>query len=418
MSLWLPAIAVFVLGVGLRALFAGYETGFIAADRIRIAHRAEEEHDARAAALLRHLLAPQRLSTTLLIGTNAALIAGVMALAARFPDREWLTTLIAVPVFLVFAEIIPRTVFRRHPNRLTLALFPVLRGFDLLLAPVALPTMWVTRALRWAAGVQESPARTLLSTQEDFRSLVDESAARGTIQKEEQKMIHSVMDLAAIQAKEIMVPRIDIEAVPIETTRNQLVEAFESTGRTRIPVYEESIDNIVGIVIAHDVLIDPNPEDPSIRRFVKEVRHVPDTKPVGELLQEMKNLRQHMAVVVNEYGGTDGIITMEDILEEIFGDIQDEHDLETRPIIQVAPNAYVVDARTPLEEFAEAVNIDLGGAEAETMGGWVMQIAQRIPKQGERVTHDRLKITILEGAHNQLLKLRVDVRSGNGGPIG
>lgn len=414
MTVLFAAIGIFLLGVLLNGLFAGYETGFVSCDRIRIAHRAEEDRDPRAIMLLKHMLAPERMITTVLIGTNGALIIGSMALTSQIPNKEWLATLIAAPVFLVFAEIIPKTVFRRHPNRLSLAFLPLIRFFDILLTPLVLPVMWATGALRWVARVQESPARSILTTQEDFRSLVDESAARGTIQKEAQEMIHSVMDLSEMQAKELMVPRIDVEAVPVECTRSELVEAFHSTGRTRIPVYQESIDNIIGIVIAHDVLIDSNPEDQSIQRFIKETRHVPDTKPVGELLQEMKARRQHMAVVINEYGGTDGIITMEDILEEIFGDIQDEHDLETRQILQVAPNAYVVDARAPLDEFAEAINIDLSQAEAETVGGWVMHIAQRIPKQGERVKHGDLKITILEGARNQILKVRVDVNSSPG----
>lgn len=418
MSLGLGALALFLFGVALRAFFAGYETGFVSADRVRVTHHADEDRDPAAIMLLRLMHAPERVITTLLIGANGALIVGAMALTSQIPGKEWLATLIAAPVFLIFAEIIPKTVFRRHPNRLSLTLLPVIRFFDVLLLPLTLPTVWITRALRWIAGVEKSPERSLLTTQEDFRSLVDESAARGTIKKEEQEMIHSVMDLAAIHAKEIMVPRIDVEAVPLQSTRNQLVEAFFSTGRTRIPVFKETVDNIVGIVIAHDVLIDDNPDDQGIERFIKQVRHVPDTKPVGELLQEMKSMRQHMAVVTNEYGATDGIITMEDILEEIFGDIQDEHDLETRQILQVAPNAYVVDARTSLEEFAETINIDLGDPHAETVGGWVMHIAQRIPKQGERVQHGPLKITILEGAHNQLLKLRVDVNSGNGGAIG
>lgn len=414
MSIWIVALLVFFLGVLLNAFFAGYETGFVSADRIRIAHRAEEEGDENAKVLLKHMLAPERMITMVLVGTNGSLILGTMALTSRIPDREWLATLIATPIFLIFSEIIPKTIFRRHPNQLSLTFIPLIRNFHFILAPLVLPVMFATRVLRWIARVKETPSRSILTTQDDFRSLVDESAARGTIEKEEQEMIHSVMDLAAIQAKEIMVPRIDIEAISTTSTRGELVGAFGSTGRTRIPVYEDSIDNIVGIAIAHDVLLDTHPEDASIRRFVKPVRQVPDTKPVGELLQEMKAARQHMAVVINEYGGTDGIITMEDILEEIFGDIQDEHDLETEQIILVAPNAYVVDARATIEDFSDAINLDLGETDSETVGGWVMHIAQRIPKQGERVQHDNIRITILEGKHNQILKVRVDVLDSDG----
>ena len=411
MSAFAIAIAVFFVAVLLNGLFAGYETGFVSADRIRIRYLAEEKKNPRAARLLDHLGRPERMITTVLVGTNIALIVGTMAVTDAI-DKTWLAMLIVTPAFLIFAEIIPKSVFRSHPTQLSLALFPLIRIFDILLAPVVIPAMLCTRLLYRITGTPERATRPVMSTEEDFRHLVDESAARGNIEPEEQEMIHSVMDLQRQHAKEIMVPRIDIQSLPRTATRAELLTLFEASGRTRIPIYEESVDKIIGLANAYDVLLDAEPENEDIGRFVKEVMHVPDTMPVDELLQEFKNSGQHMAVVTDEYGGTDGLITIEDILEEIFGEIVDEHDRQPDMIQQVGAYAYVVDARALLEDLSEAIDIPIVDDEVETVGGWVMRIAGRIPGQGERIKHEGLRVTVLAAGENRVSKIRLDILPG------
>ncbi|MDK1021609.1 MAG: CNNM domain-containing protein, partial [Candidatus Hydrogenedentes bacterium] len=254
------ALSVFVLGVALNGLFAGYETGFYSADRIRIRFLSEEEKNPRATKLLRDLEHPEKMLTMVLIGTNVSLIVGTMALASQI-HSAWLTTLIATPIFLLFAEIVPKSVFRRHPNVLSTSLYPVMRGFSILLWPLSWPTLICVRFLRWLTGVGSENTAQVMSTEEDLRNLIDESAARGTIEREEQEMMHSVMDLQKTVAKEIMVPRIDIQAVPVDTTRAELLELFKESGRTRIPIYRESIDEIIGVANAHDFLLDTEPDN-------------------------------------------------------------------------------------------------------------------------------------------------------------
>ncbi len=221
-------------------------------------------------------------------------------------------------------------------------------------------------------------------------------------------MIHSVMDLQKTHAKEIMVPRTDIHAVSADATRDELLQLFQETGRTRVPIYQESIDTIIGVVNAYDVLLDSDPQNPDITRYAKAVLHVPDTKPVDELLRELKAQPQHVAIVTDEYGGTDGLITLEDVLEEIFGEIRDEHDREEAPIQQVGPNNYVVDARMSLEELATVIGVSIIDPEVE-IGGWVMHHAGRIPLQGEKIRHEGFRVTVLEGRQNQISKVRLDV---------
>lgn len=398
----------FLLGILLNGLFSGYEIGFISADRIRMRYLAEEEEEPRAASLLAELHRPEKMLTTVLIGTNIALIFGTFALTSLV-GNEWISTLIAAPAFLIFGEIVPKSVFRRHANTLSLLLLPVMRVFELLLMPLVWPTLFTLRGLRWITGRQSESLAPVLSTEEDLRHLIDESAARGSIEPDEQEMIHSVMDLAEVHANEIMVPRIDIEAVPSDTTRDALVRLFQESGRTRIPIYEGSLDKIIGVANAFDVLLDSEPENTDITRFAKPVLHVPDTKPLDELLKELKQHPQHVAIITDEYGGTDGLITLEDVLEEIFGEIRDEHDREEALIHKVGPSSYVVDARIPLEDLSAVIEVPIQDDEVETLGGWVMRRAGRIPLQGEKIKSGAFRVTVLEGRQNQVTKCRLDV---------
>ncbi|MCP4640845.1 MAG: HlyC/CorC family transporter [bacterium] len=408
------ALIVFLGAVLLQGLFAGYETGFVSTNPIRIRFMAEEERLGRAGRLMAYAGNPDRMLSMLLIGTNIATIVGTIALtrgaeAVAEGYGELIAMLIATPVMLVFAEIIPKSVFRTHPNRLALALLPVVELFYHALAPLTIPVAWVTTRLFRTARGEQYHLSPLMSSRDDVRVLVDESATHGTIEPEEQKMIHSVINLQRTQAKEIMVPRIDIKSLPSDATRDELLALFAESGLTRIPVYEETIDEVVGIVNAHDVLLDETPEALDIARFVRPVVHVPDTIKVDDLFESLKAGKQHMAIVTDEYGGTDGLITIEDILEEIFGEIQDEHDREVSPINRVGPGAYVMDARLSLEEMAEAIGVPVEDEEVETVGGWLMHVAGRIPAQGEVINHNGFRMTVLDGGENFVAKIRLEV---------
>lgn len=416
-------LLVFFLAIAFQALFAGYETGFVSTNAIRIRYLAEEEGNARARGLLRFIERPEQMLAMLLIGTNIATIAGTMAITQEFnmmlgvneadPERgaqmgELLAMLVVTPVLLVFGEIIPKSVFRIHPNRLALALLPVINFFYWLLAPVTKPVALLTQFLfrRRDKRMFLSP---LMSTLEDVRVLVDESAQHGTIDPEEQRMIHAIIDLQNKQAKEIMVPRIDISALPDTTTRSELLAIFEESGKTRIPIFHESVDQIIGTVTAHDILLDTETGNEDIRRFVRDILHVPDTITLDDVFEEMKRRKQHIAIVIDEYGGTDGLITLEDILEVIFGQIQDEHDREPRPINKVGPDAYVVDARMSIEEAGAFMEVVIEDDEVETIGGWLMHVAGRIPAQGEVVLHNGFRMTVLDGGVNFVSKIRVEI---------
>lgn len=404
----LAAFAILFVAVLCTAIFAGYETGFVSVNPIRLRFLAEEEHQKRAARLLRYHARPDQMLTMLLIGTNIGTVAATLAIS-RSPLGELGAMLIVTPLLLLFGEIVPKSVFRVHPNRLSLALLPAVEFAYIVLSPLAAPVAWLTRVLFRTAGARGQHLSPLMATRDDVRVLVDESADHGTIEPEERRMIHSVINLQATQAKEIMAPRIDIQALPDTATRQELVALLVESGRTRIPIYRESIDSVIGVISAHDVLLDTTPEDPDITRFIHEVMHVPDSMKVDDLLQELRRSKQHLAIVTDEYGGTDGLVTIEDILEEIFGDIMDEHDREESQIHQVGANAYVMDARTYLEDASEAVGVPIEDDEVETVGGWVMHMAGRIPLQGEVITHGRFRITVLDAGGSYVAKIRLEL---------
>jgi len=405
-------VVLFVISILMNGFFAGYETGFVSANPIRVQHRADKEGYVHAKRLLTYMDRPDRLLTVVLLGTNVTLMMGTIALT-RLAGGFW-AMVIATPMFLIFGEIVPKSMFRIHPTRLSLALLPAIRFFDVLFLPVARPVAWLSQRLfRLRRGKDEQlTVRMLMRCSEDMRVLVDESADHGTIEPEEKEMIHNVMDLQTQQANEVMVPRIDIQALPETATRAELVTLLQESGRTRIPIYRDNIDTVVGVVNAFDVICDTTPDREDIQRFVKDVMHVPDTMKLDDVLKAMRDARQSMAIVIDEYGGTDGLVTIEDILEEIFGEIHDEYDREETSIRRVGPQDYIVDARTPLGDASDAMGITVTDEEVETVGGWLMRLAARIPQKGEVMVFGRFRITVIEGGPNHVSSIRIEVLPG------
>ena len=402
------ALSFFTTSILLYALFAGYEAGFSALNRIRIRHMAEDEHLHSARVLARYLADPARVMTVVLVGTNLSLVMGTIALT-REVGVFW-STIAATPLFLIFGEVVPKSIFRLHPVRLSLRLLPAIQFAGLLLAPAVYPLLWLYRRVVVLAEGERKTDDPIMNSVEDMRVLVDESADQGAIEEEEKEMIHSVMDLQTRQANEVMVPRINIVAIPESTTRNELIAKFVESGYTRLPVYRDSIDEIVGVVNAFDVLRSRNHREESIQEFVREILHVPDTMKLDDLLEKMREASQPIAVVTDEYGGTDGLISQEDVLEEIFGEFHDEYDKAETRIREVSPGAFVVDAQIELAEAAEKMGVELDDTEVETIGGWVMHAVGRIPAVGEVIEHAPFRITVLEGKPNRLARLRIDVR--------
>lgn len=403
----MAALFIFLVSILFCAFFAGYETGFVSANLFRIRHLAEKEQNTRAIRLAQRYENPNRLITMLLVGTNLSMVIGTTALTHSVGAA--VASFIATPAFLIFAEIMPKSVFRHFPTRLALALFPVVRFFEGFFSPIIIPIAWLSQGFLRLVKQNARGLRMLLASLDDVRVLVDESHDQGTLDPYEHELIHSVFDLQTHAAKEVMVPRIRILAVPETATRSELTRLFIEGGQTRLPVYRGSIDQVIGIVNAFDLIKDVDPENQDIEHFIRPVLHVPDTMKLDDVLNTMRRARQSMAIVTDEYGGTDGLITVEDILEEIFGEIHDEYDVLTTQIRKVGPRAFIIDARTPLDEFTKAVPLQVEPLDVETVGGWVNHVAGHIPTMGEVIHTPNFRILVLEGAPTHVTTIRLEL---------
>jgi putative hemolysin len=405
MTLYL--IVIFLFCIIASSFFSGYETGFVSSNLIRIRHLAEKEHNSAAQQLTTHHDNPNRLITMLLIGNNLALVVGTTALTHAVGSGY--ATLVSLPLYLILGEIMPKSIFRQFPTRFVLLFFPIFRFLEVLMAPITIPVAWLSQRVLNLVKKDAQKLGALLSSLDDMRVLLDESHDQGTLDRDEHEMIHSVIDLQTQSAKEIMVPRIQIQALPETATRHELTSLFIESGRTRIPIYSDSIDQIIGVVNAFDLIMDSHPERKDIQRFIKPVIHVPDSMKLDDVLNTLRDAHQSMAIVTDEHGGTDGLITVEDILEEIFGEIHDEYDIAATQVRKVGPRAYVIDAQTQLYDLSRVVVLDFKDLDVETVGGWVNVLAGHIPVTGEVINAEGLRITVLEGTSTHVISIRLEM---------
>lgn len=245
-------------------------------------------------------------------------------------------------------------------------------------------------------------------TEEELHELMEASEEEGIINCEESEMIRAIFALGESVVREVMVPRIDMACVTVDATTDQLLSTIINCGHSRIPVYEGTIDNIIGVLYAKDLLkywgMDGGSLD--IRKILRQPFYIPETKNLEELLQEFKRRRVHLAIVIDEYGGTSGLITIEDLLEQIVGDIQDEYDTEEELLQLQGDGSVIVDAMLPIEEFEEYFSVQVEREKFDTVGGLVFYLLGRIPAPGEEVLCNGIRLTVLSAGERRIGKLR------------
>ncbi len=416
-------LAVILLMLFLSAFFSGSEIAFVSANRLRAemhAHRGD-----RSGRLVRQFLNdPSTILTTTLVGNNVALViySTLMAFylepAFTFVYAEWLgvragvevlvlgsQTIVASAVVLLFGEIIPKTIMREHADRLVLLLAIPLRITYYLLLPIVVVAGWASNHL---VRILRADAVTLTQyLRQDFELLIQETTASGELDldEEESTLLSNVFTLGTLRVKESMVPRTEIEGLLATASVEEARRRFVDTGFSRIPVFEDNIDHIIGIVFAHDLFQNPT----SLEEMIRPVRFVPEAKLSKKLLREFLASGTSIAIAVDEYGGTAGLITREDLLEELFGDIQDEFDVDEEDIQQVRPGIYLVDAAISLDDFAEATGVRLESGAYETLGGYLLERTGRIPKPQETFTYDGCQFTIQRATARRIEVVRVIV---------
>ena len=327
-----------------------------------------------------------------------------------------LVTLLIALASIIIGELVPKTLALSFPDRFAIFVARPIGWFDRLLRPVVWLVSTISNVLVRALGGRDRPQAGYLST-EELKMLVETGSEQGGIEEEEKEMIHGVIELAETKVHQVMVPRIGIRAVEVHDPIDEVLDMIVRAGHSRVPVYEESLDNIVGILYAKDLLPFLRPgaapsSDIDIRALVRPAAYVPETKPVDELLHEMRVDKRHIAIVVDEYGGTAGLITMEDVVEEIVGEIQDEYDSEESLVESLEEEdkiAFRVDGRVSMDDLRDLFELSDTEEEDEdeydTVGGFIVHRVGRIPLPGAVVPFRDVTLTVETAEPRRIAKV-------------
>jgi putative hemolysin len=393
MTLELAMLLLCILGSGFGS---GSETALVSASRTRLQHMANE--GLRKARLALEILNQrERILTATLVVTNVFNIAAGAIATVSF--QRWVGSLGAIAatvvitcVLLVVSEIVPKAYFRHHADGMLVKAAALWRVLSWILAPVTFPVQVLTNL---AFRLFRSRTKSLYTTREEIKLILEESVENGGLGRHEQEMLESALDYATTIVREVMVPISEVALLP-ETARGQeLIVLARERGHTRIPVYRERVDQIVGLVNVFDVLYDRQRKT-FIRPYMRPARLVPDTKRIDELFLEMQRARESLAVVVNEFGACIGIVALEDIIEEIFGELSDEHEDATPEIQKKGPGHFQVSARTDIDDLNDETGLAIHKVGFETVGGYVLYRLGRIPRKGETFTDGDLTVNVID----------------------
>lgn len=407
---WFFALLVLIL---LSALFSGSETAYTAISRARL-RQLKEEGVKKAERLEKLTSHPPRLLSAILLGNNlvnilAASAATNIAVQTYGDIGVGIATGLLTFIILIFGEITPKTFAVRNPERFALATFWLFYPLYLVFYPLSrifVVIANVTIRLFGQQGIKEGP----FLTAEELKTLVVLGEEEGVIEEEEKRMIHSILEFGDTTVKEVMVPRTEMTCLDSEQTLAEALDVAREKGFSRIPVYEGNIDNIVGILYVKDMLnfITMGKLDLKVKDLMREPYFVPETKRVDDLLREFQKNKIHMAIVIDEYGGTSGLVTLEDILEEIVGEIFDEYDfMEEARIDQISENEWVIDGRVDIDAVEELFGFESEQEETETLGGFVSSLIGHFPKPGERCTYEGYEFIVEEVKNRRVGRVRV-----------
>jgi CBS domain containing-hemolysin-like protein len=389
--------------------FSAAEMAFIAANRLRLRHLAEEGN-AVAAHYLESFRQPERLLSTAMMGVTIAHIVAASAVTfALLPVlggvAPLVVTLTLTPVMLVVGEIIPKAVAREWATSLILKLYRPLTWASRVLVPfVALANTLVTLALR-AVGGPRANTRQFVS-REELKALLQLEPGEASVSTQEAEMIDKIFDLGDTTVREVMVPLVDVVMLPDTASSRDAIALIQQRGFSRLPIHAARETDVIGVVTAMD-LLNRGAQVRTVTELMRQPTFVPETKRIDDLLREMQKGRNPLAIVVDEYGGATGIVTLEDIVEQIVGEIQDEHDRTPATVEQLPDGSYWVGGRTHIDELNEALDWSLPKHDYETVAGLVLATLHRIPRMGEVLQLPGYTITVLEADARRVAAVKI-----------
>jgi len=399
-------IAIILL-ICMSAYFSATETAFSSMNRIRLKNRADDG-DKRAAMVLAMSEDYDRLLSTILIGNNIVNITATTLAAVLFTKlvgQEYgptVSTIVLTVAVLVFGEVTPKSIAKEQPEKFAMAAAPLLRVLLVVLLPLNfLFSLWKKLLNRIFHTSDDQGI-----TEEELITMVEEAEEEGGLDEHESELIRSAIEFGDLEVGDILTPRVDVYAVPRTATMEEVAAAFTESGYSRLPVYQDSIDDIVGVIHEKDFYAARFRGQTSLEGFIGTVHFTTLTTPLDELLRTLQLEKGHMAVVVDEYGGTEGIVTMEDIIEELVGEIWDEHDEVVELFRPQKDGSYLVSCEADLSDLYDLFSIR-GDCDASTVSGWVLEQLNRLPKTGDHFQAEGMDVVITRVERRRVAEVQV-----------
>ncbi len=405
-------IIILLILLALSAFFSSNETALMSVNRIRLRSLADEGNKRASMAL--DILEDQmpKLLSAILIGNNIVNIsASSLATTLAYSFGGYMVsivTLILTVLILIFGEITPKNYATINAEKITLRYIPIFKFLMTIMTPVIFIINLFSRGVMRLMRVDPDAASKAM-TEEELRTIVDVSHEDGVIESDEKEMIYNVFDLGDATAKDIMVPRVHVTFADVESTYDELIEIFREDKFTRLPVYKDSQNNIVGIINMKDLLLYDKNEEFVIDRFLRKPHFTYETKSISDLLVEMKDSTFNIAIVLDEYGDMAGLITLEDILEEIVGEIHDEYDEKEDELVQkISDREYIIEGSMHLDDVNDHLNTELDSEDYDSLGGFIIEHLDRLPVAGDEVvTDDGIRLVVEKLDKNRIEKVHV-----------
>lgn len=404
-------LLILIFLIGLSAFFSSAETALTTVNRIRVRTLAEAGN--KNAITLAKILEDQgKMLSAILVGNNvvnltASSMSTTLVMSIWGNKAISIATGILTLVILVFGEISPKTISTLYSETISLKYAKIIYPFMTIMTPV----IYVVHILssNFLRLVHVNPNRKQDAiTEDELRTIVDVSHEEGVIESEERKMINNVFDFGDSVARDIMIPRIDMTLVEVNATYEELIDIFREEMYTRIPVYEETSDNVIGIINMKDLLLNDNSTNFNIRNFLREPLYTYEYKKTAELMIEMRQTCNNVVIVLDEYGATAGMITLEDLLEEIVGEIRDEYDEdEENELVEVAPYEYLMEGSMKLDDLNGRLGLELESEDYDSIGGLIIGLLDRLPEQGEEVSFGDIRLVVEALDKNRIDKVRM-----------
>ena len=397
----------------LSAYFSATETAFSSLNRIKIKNMANDGNK-KAALALELCEKYDKLLSTILIGNNIVNIMSTSIATALFvnyfhENGVALSTVVMTIVVLIFGEVGPKSIAKEKPEAFAMFSAPYIKIVCVLFTPLTVFFVWLKKVMAKIFGVEED--RTI--TDDELLTMVKEAQAEGGIDEEEGDLIKSAIEFYDLDVDDILIPRVDLVAIDVESTKEEINEIFASSRFTRIPVYKETTDNIIGIINQKDFNYEVMSGKKSINDVIKPVIFVIENMKISDLLTVLQKNKTHLAVVTDEYGGTVGIVTLEDVIEELVGEIWDEHDEIIEDIVSVSDDTYKVSGNVNLDKISELIDVEIE-SENSTVGGWVMEILEKIPETNDFFEYENLMVTVTKTDERRVLEVMVKVQKDIG----